>query len=93
VAYQDQFRTKARNYVAGRFKTDVRMLPQFGPLEGEAADKPVRRYPFTIRIKDRVGGEVQPIRIKIDPGSKVTGIALVRNQGTMSAGVPNCTYG
>jgi hypothetical protein len=41
-----------------------------------------RRYPFTIRIKDRVGGEVQPVRVKIDPGSKVTGIALVRNEST-----------
>jgi hypothetical protein len=35
----------------------------------------VRRYPFTIRLKDRVGGEVQPVRVKIDPGSKTTGIA------------------
>ena len=42
----------------------------------------VRRYPFTIRIKDRVGGETQPVRIKIDPGSKVTGIAVVRGEGT-----------
>jgi 5-methylcytosine-specific restriction endonuclease McrA len=42
----------------------------------------VRRYPFTIRIKDRVGGELQPVRVKIDPGSKTTGIALVRDEGT-----------
>ena len=34
--------------------------------------------PFTIRLKDRVGGEVHPVRIKLDPGSKTTGIALVR---------------
>ena len=38
----------------------------------------VKRYPFTIRLKDRVGGEVQPIRLKLDPGSKFTGIALAR---------------
>ncbi|MHB8370499.1 MAG: RNA-guided endonuclease IscB [Leptospirales bacterium] len=36
--------------------------------------------PFTIRLKERVGGEVQPIRIKLDPGSKTTGIALVREE-------------
>jgi hypothetical protein len=31
-------------YVEYRLKTDVRMLPQFGPLEGEAANKPEGRY-------------------------------------------------
>jgi 5-methylcytosine-specific restriction endonuclease McrA len=41
----------------------------------------VRVYPFTIRLKDRVGGAVQPLRIKIDPGSKVTGVAVVRENG------------
>ena len=40
----------------------------------------VRRYPFTIRLKDRVGGEVQPVRIKIDPGSKTSGIAVVTDE-------------
>jgi 5-methylcytosine-specific restriction endonuclease McrA len=35
-------------------------------------------YPFTIRLKDRIGGEVQPLRVKIDPGSRYTGIAVVR---------------
>jgi hypothetical protein len=28
-------------------------------------------------LKERLGGEVQPIEFKIDPGSKTTGIALV----------------
>ncbi|MGA9031267.1 MAG: RNA-guided endonuclease IscB [Sulfuricaulis sp.] len=37
-----------------------------------------RVMPFTIRLKDRVGGDVQPVRLKLDPGSKVTGLALVR---------------
>jgi 5-methylcytosine-specific restriction endonuclease McrA len=37
-----------------------------------------RLYPFTIRLKDRVGGDVQPVRIKLDPGSKTTGLAVVR---------------
>ena len=35
-----------------------------------------RRFPFTI-LKEREGGDVQPIQIKVDPGSKTTGIALV----------------
>jgi 5-methylcytosine-specific restriction endonuclease McrA len=39
-----------------------------------------RRYPFTIRLKDRIGGELQPVRVKIDPGSKTTGIAVVTDQ-------------
>src|SRR5437763_8278471 len=37
-----------------------------------------RRYPFTIRLKDRVGGAVQDVRLKVDPGARTTGIALVR---------------
>lgn len=42
-----------------------------------------KKYPFTIRIKDRTveGCGIQPVRIKIDPGSKTTGIALVREDG------------
>lgn len=41
----------------------------------------VRMHPFAIRLKDRVGGAVQPVRVKLDPGSKTTGIALVRVDG------------
>ena len=37
-----------------------------------------RRHPFTIRLKDRAGGVTQPLRVKIDPGSRTTGVALVR---------------
>ena len=37
-----------------------------------------RMYPFTIRLRQRVGGEVQPVRVKLDPGAKVTGVAIVR---------------
>jgi len=36
-----------------------------------------RQYPFTIILKERDGGDVQPIAFKVDPGSKTTGIALV----------------
>lgn len=42
----------------------------------------VRLAPFTIRLKDRVGGETQPLRVKIDPGSRVTGLAVVRETET-----------
>lgn len=39
-----------------------------------------RMYPFTIRLKDRSAQHsfVQPLRLKLDPGSKTTGIAIIR---------------
>jgi len=37
-----------------------------------------RVYPFTIRLKDRAGGAVQKVVLKIDPGSKETGMAVSR---------------
>ena len=36
-----------------------------------------RRYPFTIILKQETTGEVQPLAVKIDPGSKTTGFAVV----------------
>ncbi len=33
-------------------------------------------YPFTIRLKDRIGGSIQPLILKLDPGSKTAGMAL-----------------
>ncbi len=36
-----------------------------------------RLHPFTIILNDRETGDTQPIEVKIDPGSKTTGIALV----------------
>jgi 5-methylcytosine-specific restriction endonuclease McrA len=36
-----------------------------------------RRYPFTIILKHRTGGDMQPVELKLDPGSKTTGVALV----------------
>ena len=40
-----------------------------------------RRYPFTIRLKDRSASdsEFQPLRLKLDPGSVVTGLAMTRD--------------
>jgi 5-methylcytosine-specific restriction endonuclease McrA len=37
----------------------------------------LKRFPFTIILLDRVGGAVQPVQFKLDPGSKQTGLALV----------------
>src|SRR5260370_39982202 len=39
----------------------------------------VRRYPFVIRLKHNpIEPETQPVAIKLDPGAKTTGIAIVR---------------
>jgi 5-methylcytosine-specific restriction endonuclease McrA len=38
-----------------------------------------KRYPFTIILKKEVKGDVPKCQIKIDPGSKTTGLALVQN--------------
>lgn len=43
----------------------------------------IKMYPFTIRLKDRVAGCVQTLRVKLDPGSKFTGMALVRETETI----------
>jgi hypothetical protein len=39
-----------------------------------------RMHPFTIRLVDRTAeaSALQPVRLKLDPGSKVTGLAVVR---------------
>lgn len=37
-----------------------------------------RLYPFVIRLKDRVGGDRQPLHLKFDPGANTTGVAFVR---------------
>jgi 5-methylcytosine-specific restriction endonuclease McrA len=36
-----------------------------------------RRAPFTIILAERAAGAVQPVALKVDPGSKATGVALV----------------
>lgn len=46
--------------------------------QGKAAV--LRRYPFTILLKERVEQPVvEPLRIKIDPESKKTGLAIVND--------------
>ena len=44
-----------------------------------------RLMPFSIRLVDRTVNEsaLQPVKIKLDPGSKTTGIALVRESETV----------
>ena len=44
-----------------------------------------RMVPFTIRLVDRLRADsvLQPIRLKLDPGSKTTGLALVREKETV----------
>ena len=37
----------------------------------------LKYYPFTIILLDREGGEKQKLELKVDPGSKTTGIALI----------------
>lgn len=43
--------------------------------KGKAALLKMR--PFTILLKNREGGNTQPLELKFDPGSKVTGVAIV----------------
>ncbi len=47
-----------------------------------------RRYPFTLILKRVIDNpNVYPLTLKIDPGSKFTGIALVTNQGNVIWGM------
>ena len=46
-------------------------------LLGKGRAAVYRRYPFTLILKDREGGVLQEIELKMDPGSRTTGIALV----------------
>jgi len=36
-----------------------------------------RRFPLVIILKHEAAGDVQPVELKIDPGSKATGVAIV----------------
>lgn len=44
------------------------------------------RFPFTIRLKFRTEGETQALNLKLDPGSKTTGIAIVTQRGKILFG-------
>lgn len=49
-------------------------------LLGKGKAAVFRRYPFTIVLKDRAGGDTQPIELKFDVGSKTTGMAIVADE-------------
>ena len=46
-----------------------------------------RMVPFTIRLVDRLQADsvLQPLRLKLDPGSKTTGMALVREKESVDS--------
>jgi len=48
-----------------------------------------RLRPFTIRLKDRRAEDsaFQPVRLKLDPGSKHTGVAVLREDGSETGAV------
>jgi len=71
----------SQNYV---FVVDAKRQPLMPCTPGRARElltkqraAVLRRTPFTIVLKDRVGGGIQPLDVKLDPGSKTTGLALV----------------
>jgi 5-methylcytosine-specific restriction endonuclease McrA len=53
-----------------------------------------RLSPFTIRLKDRTAGEstLQPVVLKIDPGSKTTGLALARVEETKAGEIHHALH-
>src|SRR5437016_5364845 len=54
----------------------------------------VRVQPFVIRLKDRLVEDsmLQPIALKIDPGSKTTGMTLVRVEQTQEGEVHHAVF-
>jgi 5-methylcytosine-specific restriction endonuclease McrA len=53
-----------------------------------------RVWPFTIRLKDRSrkASEVQSVALKLDPGSKTTGMALVRIEQTQEGEIHHAVH-
>ncbi len=53
-----------------------------------------RFIPFTIRLKDRklATSQVQPMAVKLDPGSKTTGMAVVRIEQTQEGEVHHALH-
>jgi len=47
-----------------------------------------KMFPFTIRLKDRTQEEskLQDIRLKLDPGAKTTGVAILTNENVILLG-------
>jgi hypothetical protein len=53
-----------------------------------------RLTPFTIRLKDRVveASVLQPVVLKVDPGSRTTGLALAREEETPAGAVHHALH-
>jgi 5-methylcytosine-specific restriction endonuclease McrA len=53
-----------------------------------------RRVPFVIRLKDRTqeASTLQPVALKLDPGSRVTGLAVVREEETAEGTVHHALH-
>jgi 5-methylcytosine-specific restriction endonuclease McrA len=53
-----------------------------------------RVKPFTIRLRDRCAGDsvLQPVALKIDPGSRVTGMTLARMESTPEGEVHHALF-
>ncbi|HEY6408397.1 MAG TPA: RRXRR domain-containing protein, partial [Ktedonobacteraceae bacterium] len=53
-----------------------------------------RVAPFVIRLKDRCVDDsiLQPLALKIDPGSKTSGIALARVEETQEGGIHHAVF-
>src|SRR2546428_14139154 len=53
-----------------------------------------RRYPFVIRLKDRLLEEsvVQPLVLKIDPGSATSGMAVARVEASPQGEVHHAVH-
>jgi hypothetical protein len=62
------------------FVLDQRKRPVMPCCEKRLLVERGRSYRFTIRLKDRIGGDVEPLRVKLDRSSKTTGIAVVADE-------------
>ena len=53
-----------------------------------------RLAPFTIRLKDRLAeaSAIQPVVLKVDPGSRTTGLALAREEATEAGPVHHALH-
>ncbi len=53
-----------------------------------------RMAPFTIRLKDRLmeASALQPVVLKVDPGSRTTGLALAREEITATGPVQHALH-
>jgi 5-methylcytosine-specific restriction endonuclease McrA len=66
--------------------TNKRQLEPVHPAEArlllrEQKAAVFRKYPFTIILKEESRQQPEPLRLKIDPGSRTTGIVLLKDSG------------